>query len=214
MAELDLAGEHEFDRFGNRWQVNPGGPLYTFTGNNPANPQNNNRIDGLSYDASGNLLNDGVNTYTYDAESRITQVDGAENFVYDAEGRRVLNNIGSGEGGVLYDLDEHPCYLEISGGLNRGEIYAGGRHLATYSYNTTYFSHTDWLGTERARTTVTGSVSETCTSGPFGQQLTCTGTDTSPLHFTGKERDTESGNDYGLDTRCRRQSSGEGNSGV
>lgn len=36
----------------------------------------NNRILGATYDASGNLLNDGNHTYAYDAENRITQVDG------------------------------------------------------------------------------------------------------------------------------------------
>src|SRR5205807_4637251 len=36
---------------------------------------------------------------------------------------------------------------------------------------------------------------ETCTSLPFGDALTCSGSDPSPIHFTGKERDSESGND-------------------
>ena len=57
-----------YDRFGNRWQQNgPNSVLATFTGNNPGNPQNNNRMDGYSYDAAGNLLNDGTHSYTYDA---------------------------------------------------------------------------------------------------------------------------------------------------
>ncbi len=37
---------------------------------------------------------------------------------------------------------------------------------------------------------------ETCTSLPFGDGQTCTGTSVSPIHFTGKERDSESDNDY------------------
>ena len=40
-------------RFGNRWQQNgPNAFLATFTGNNPTIPQNNNRMDGYSYDAA------------------------------------------------------------------------------------------------------------------------------------------------------------------
>jgi RHS repeat-associated protein len=70
-----------------------------------------------------------------------------------------------------------------------------GRHLATQNgrgvLGTTYFIHSDWLGTERARTSLTGGTSETCTSLPFGDSLSCTGTDVSPLHFTGKTRDSE-----------------------
>jgi hypothetical protein len=57
-----------------------------------------------------------------------------------------------------------------------------------------YWDFTDWLGTERARA-ATGAVVETCTSLPWGDNQVCTGTDESPLHFTGKERDSESGLD-------------------
>ncbi len=72
-----------------------------------------------------------------------------------------------------------------------GEVYAGGHHLATYENNTTTFDHSDWLGTERYHTTVTGTFEESCQSLPFGDGFNCTGTETTPLHFTGKEHDFE-----------------------
>ena len=78
-----------------------------------------------------------------------------------------------------------------------GEVYAGGRHLATYGGGTsgmTYFIHADYLGTERARSNMIGPV-EACTSLPYGDALTCTGSDPSPMHFTVKQRDPESGLD-------------------
>ena len=83
---------------------------------------------------------------------------------------------------------------------NRIEVYAGDRHLATYSggaIGTTYFNHADWLGTERARTTVTGSLCETISSLPFGDGMSTSGScgDPTPMHFTGNERDSESGLD-------------------
>jgi hypothetical protein len=37
-------------------------------------------MDGYSYDASGNLLNDGSHGYFYDAENRIIQVDGSAGY--------------------------------------------------------------------------------------------------------------------------------------
>jgi RHS repeat-associated protein len=88
----------------------------------------------------------------------------------------------------------------------RAEIYAGSRHLATWSNNSTYFNHADWLGTERVRSfgsgTKTGQICETITSLPFGDGLStvpqnggCT-PDPSPNYFTGKERDSETGLDY------------------
>src|SRR5580658_1153322 len=78
-----------YDIYGNRWSQTATG-----TGGSATQPQlsftgNNNRIDGYSYDADGNLLSDGVNAYTYDAENRITSVNGETGYVYDAAGNRV-----------------------------------------------------------------------------------------------------------------------------
>jgi hypothetical protein len=58
-----------YDRYGNRWIDLGGGvqSLYFDTANN--------RISGWSYDASGNLLNDTVHSYAYDAEGKIKTVD-------------------------------------------------------------------------------------------------------------------------------------------
>jgi RHS repeat-associated protein len=198
------------DRFGNRWQQNgPNSFIATFTGNIPGNPQNNNRMDGYSYDAAGNLLNDGSHTYFYDAESRIIQVGGTLGtcstatacYVYDANGQRIRKTTGSTSVDYLYDLAGHEI-VEVSatGVWNRAEIYAGGRHLATYasgSGGTTYFNHADWLGTERMRTSMSAASCETITSLPFGDGQATSGScgDPSPMHFTGKERDSESGLD-------------------
>ena len=183
-----------YDRFGNRWQQNgPHSMQLSFSGSN-------NRMDGYSYDAAGNLLNDGSHSYTYDAENRITQVDGGStaSYVYGANGQRVQKTTSSGTVNYVYDLSGHQvAEINSSGGWNRGEVYAGSRHLATYNNSTTYFIHPDWLGTERARSSVSGGLCETITSLPFGDGQSTSGScsDASPMHFTGKERDTESGLD-------------------
>ena len=65
--------------------------------------------------------------------------------------------------------------------------------MATNMKATTYFTHADWLGTERARSNVADASYETCTGLPFGDSLTCSGGDPSPMHFTGKEHDNETG---------------------
>jgi RHS repeat-associated protein len=87
-----------------------------------------------------------------------------------------------------------------SGTWTRGEVYAEGKHLATYgngSSGTTYFVQADWLGTERTRLLPSGDLFETCTSLPFGDGLNCNGSaDPSPNHLTGKQRDNETQLDY------------------
>jgi hypothetical protein len=125
----------------------------------------NNRIVGSSYDAAGNLLNDGTHTYAYDAENRILSVDGNTSSAYDADGRRV----GKKAGGVFvaeYILDQngrHLAQFGVGGNLVRGEVYAQGQHVATYNGQGVYFTFPDHLGTERIRGNADGSALETCT---------------------------------------------------
>ncbi len=67
-----------------------------------------------------------------------------------------------------------------------------------YANGTTYFTHSDWLGTERLRSTVSGGVYSMWTSLPFGEGSSTP--NPGPTHFAGKERDAEtSGNGNGLD---------------
>jgi len=180
-----------YDRYGNRWQESPSSGTCN-SGSLSFNA--NNRIIGSNYDAAGNLLNDGLHTYTYDAENRILSVDGSTTYVYDADGRRV----GKKAGGVFvaeYILDKDGrqfAQLGVGGNLVRGEVYAGGQHVATYNGQGLFFTFPDHLGTERIRRNADGSALETCTNLPFGDGQQCSGTDVSALHFSGKERDSES----------------------
>ena len=68
--------------------------------------------------------------------------------------------------------------------------------LATYDSLGAHYALTDWLGTKRMQISSTGTVEESCVSLPFGDSLNCFGTDANTQHFTDKERDAESGNDY------------------
>ena len=186
----------------------------------------NNRItgtglmpNGLGYDAAGDVVNDGTNMYEYDAEGRQTGVLSLTTmeltgYVYDAEGRRIEKVQVQGwntpnpqsviQDEYLLGLNgEQVTVLDGSGIWQWSNVYAGGKQLATDDSAGTHFTLTDWLGTKRMQlseqvsgTTATVSVGEQCTSLPFGDGLNCTGSDVNQLHFTGKERDTESGNDY------------------
>jgi RHS repeat-associated protein len=192
-AATGQAYTYAYDRFGNRWQQN--GPHSS----QPGFDANNHMLPGLgvTYDAAGNTTNDGTTAYTYDAENHIvTAVNptfGTSSYVYDANGKRVeKTTTAGGTVDFLYDVAGHEiAQINSTSTWTRGEVYVGSRHLATLNNNTTYYSHADWLGTERARSTGAGALYESCTSLPFGDWLTCTGGDPSPMHFTGKEHDNE-----------------------
>jgi RHS repeat-associated protein len=96
-------------------------------------------------------------------------------------------------------------------------VWAGGKLTATYDYNYghggIHFELADPLGTKRVQANALGQIDEQCTSLPFGNDinnppnlagtsctfvanLLSTADDATEHHFTGKERDSESGNDY------------------
>jgi RHS repeat-associated protein len=96
-------------------------------------------------------------------------------------------------------LDE----LDGQGNPLHSNVYANGQLLATYLYSQSdwIYAFQDWLGTKRVTMDAARTATETCLSLPFGDALSCSGgVDPSEHHFTGKERDTEtgfaSGNDY------------------
>ncbi|HEV2464262.1 MAG TPA: RHS repeat-associated core domain-containing protein [Acidobacteriaceae bacterium] len=174
-----------------------------------------NRLSAYSYDAAGNVMNDGVNQYLYDAEDRVCAVKsdttGAmTGYIYDGAGDRVGKgtitsfscNLSSNgfvaTSGYVVGLSGEQL-TETNGGTGwvHTHVYANGKLLATYTSSDTLFELSDWLGTKRADVGVSGCET-TWQSLPFGDGLTSSGncSDSSELHFTGKERDAESGNDY------------------
>jgi len=101
------------------------------------------------------MTSDGNHTYTYDAENRIISVDGGNTakYSYDAEGNRIQKVSGSvinqyvfGTGGeVLHEVGG-------TGTFNVHYIYFGGQLAAQMKNSTTYFIHTDHLGSTRLMT--------------------------------------------------------------
>lgn len=196
-----------YDAWGNRTdQTNTGGNCTSFH-IAAATAKNQLPAPPYSYDAAGNLLGDGTYNYTYDAENRLKSASStgtAATYFYDAQGHRAEKDInGSPTLDYFYDRNGQP-FIWFGPSFYQ-ELHVAGRHLATYrnvpGQNATdeYFHHSDWLGTERARTDYQGNRCETVTNQPYGDNQivtsTCAEGDISLLHFTGKERDGESGLD-------------------
>jgi RHS repeat-associated protein len=204
------AYSYGYDRFGNRWsQTVTAGSGYnsslTFDANNHFY-ENPNGID-IAGDVDIADTGFGTNyTFNYFGDNNLDWVwNGSSHvayFHYDGLGRRTEKVSGSSIYYYYHDLAGHEvAVMDQNGNWIRGEVYAGGKHLATYvggTSGTTYFDHGDQVGTGRARTTATGGGAETCQSLPFGDGQSCSGSDISPLHFMDKERDPESNlDDFG-----------------
>jgi RHS repeat-associated protein len=120
----------------------------------------------------------------------------------------VPNNGFSQEAGyVVGPSGEQLTEVDGSGNWLHTNVYAGGKLIGTYdgsvSAPTLHFHIDDPLGTRRAQVSATGVLEATYQSLPFGDGLnpiayTTTADDPTENHFTGKERDSESGNDYFL----------------
>ena len=201
------------------------GASYTSTWTNILS---NNRVGGtnqapagLGYDAAGDVTNDGVNNYMYDAEGRICAVQNQSmpgmpmtGYIYNAEGERVakgsittmscdptLSGFKPSADYVLGLGGNHLTEMDSDGNGNmvwaHTNVYAAGNLIATYDSKGLHFHFSDWLGTRRAQTNYAGALELSCTSLPYGDNLLCAGPgqDATEHHFTGKERDAESGLD-------------------
>jgi RHS repeat-associated protein len=193
-----------YDRYGNRVSQTPLQTGYTF---DPTINAANNRIttSGYTYDAAGNMLNDTVHSYSYDAEGNVRWVDGGSTaqYVYDAFNRRIHVQTASATTEFTYDYAGRRVsswYSSANTG-NEGRVYWDGQMVAFRSYEgLTYFDHEDPLGTERIRTNYAGSTASTYQSLPWGDGYSSTvnnaGGDQDNLHFAGLERDAESGTEH------------------
>ena len=178
------------------------------------------------YDPAGNVTYDGKNQYLYDAEGRICAVASIPvpgvtvmtGYIYGADGTRVAKgriSIWSCDPSTSGFTATNDYILGLSseqvtelgtdpdsGGMEwqHTNVYAAGKLIATYDPDGLHFHLDDPLGTRRVQTDLAGAVEQTYASLPFGDcpdgdTLSCTGGATEH-HFTGKERDAESGNDY------------------
>ena len=192
------------------------------TNNNQMSATNTNTSQGSSgYDIAGNVTNDGRNAYLYDIEGRLCAVQSGGNggaatgYLYNADGQRVAKGALSSfacpssaasfsavqSQYLLGQSGEQVTELDGSGNWVHTNVWAGGRLIATYEGSDLYYAMTDWLGTKRAELGASSLCSATYASLPFGNdqtQVSGSCPDATEHHFTTKEHDSESGNDYFL----------------
>jgi RHS repeat-associated protein len=159
------ARKFDYDPYGNRtavWDAVSGGNLLQNTVISKVGEIKTNRIESVNatafnYDASGNVTNDGVRTYTYDAVNRIVSASepSSESYRYDAGNRRVK---------------------KVAGGVVTHYIWEGNQVIAKYEHGGssesatgTRYYHPDCLST-RVITDGAGNVKGTMDHLPFGEE--------------------------------------------
>ncbi|NYF78152.1 RHS repeat domain-containing protein [Granulicella arctica] len=197
---------YSYDRYGNRWsqavtQGSGPSPSVTFD-------STSNRIttSGFAYDAAGNMTNDGLHSYQYDAEGNLINVDNGSTaqYVYDAMNNRAREQTATTTFEYLFD----PAGKRISrwnvlanDAGDEGRIYWDGTPIAYRNVNgQTFFEHQDVLGTERMRTNYLGQNAEQDTSQPFGDGYSAdvlySSADQDNRHFALLDYDSTSNTDH------------------
>lgn len=158
----------------------------------------------FGYDAAGNMISNGTNTYTYDDENRITAAGGMF-YVYDGDGERVakcaVSTCAVGTEGTFYWKGEAGNTLvesDVAGNFNYEYIFFNGQRVARrdLSTNNVHYYFSDHLGSSAVVADDDGNVQNESDYSPYGEEMIITDT-LSPQNykFTGKERDSESGLD-------------------
>jgi RHS repeat-associated protein len=165
----------------------------------------NNRftVNGYGYDAAGNVLNDGITTgcgtygYTWNAEEQMTCAAGST-YTYDGDGIRV-EKTGGNATPTMYWGAGNLAESNTSGALTSEYIFANGKRIARRDIATgsVYYYFADMLGSTSVLATASGGLENESDYYPFGGESVVTQNLANQHYkFEGKERDSESGNDY------------------
>ena len=183
----DLA--YSYDAMGNRIKTVINGVNTAYT-TNDVNEYTSVGSVAYQYDADGNLLYDGTNTYTYNALNQLVSVvgpSGTTTYTYNALGQRVASTTN----GVTTE------YLIDPSGLGNvvGEYTGSGSLIANYAYGLgltsqvttggSFFYDFDILGSTAGLSGSSGSYVDEYHYLPFGGDFAFTQTRTNPFQFVG-----------------------------
>ena len=141
-----------------------------------------------TYDANGNVTNDFLNTYSWDANSRPVTIDSV-NVTYDALGRMVEQNKSGTYSEIVYDPLGNKLAFMSGQSLSKAYVPLPAGDVATYgSSGLSNYHHADWLANFRLASTPTRTVPYDTAYGPFGELYAQSGSYTAA--FTGQTQDT------------------------
>ncbi len=144
-------------------------------------------VNGVNYtwDANGNLLNDGVNTYTYNSANRLKTMTGPSavaNYGYNGLGDR-LQEIVNGQT-TTFAMDYNTGLTQVLNDGTNNYIYGNGR-IAQVNTSTDYFLG-DALGSVRQLTNNSGAVTYASAYDPYGVTAQTHGASQTAYGFTGE----------------------------
>jgi len=146
----------------------------------------------LTHDANGNLTGDGVWTYAYDTDNRLTSANRtglAATLAYDAVGRLRQTVIAGGTTNLTYDGVDLVAEYDGAGTLLRRYVHGPGVDEPLVWYEGSGTANKSWLyadhlGSIVATADSAGNGTATYTYGPYGEPNVTTG---SRFRYTGQQ---------------------------
>jgi RHS repeat-associated protein len=139
-----------------------------------------------TYDANGNVTNDFLHTYTWNADGRPLTID-TLGVTYDALGRMVEHNPSGGYYEIVYAPTGEKLASTYGQTLNWAFISLPGGATAIYtSSGLDHYRHPDWLGSVRLTTTPSRTVVGDVAYAPYGEAYAQSGS--TDLSFTGMDQ--------------------------
>ena len=168
----------------------------------------NNRRNGFSYDAAGNLTNDGGQTFTYDATGQqATASYLSMQQYYDGNGLRMKKTENGTATWYLRSSvlgGQVIAEMNASGAWTRGYVYAGSGLLAVQQQNSVNWMHEDPVTKSKRVTDASGTLVSTVELDPWGGDTNRSSNAAfQPKQFTSYERDAN-GSDEAMFRRYNR----------
>jgi RHS repeat-associated protein len=191
-----------YDVWGNMTEINGwGGSITNMSLSYTNNRMDRNPINGIQmqYDAAGNITNDGLQTYTYDATGQqVTASMTGLQQAYDG-GRLRVKKIENGVATYYFrsTMLGGKVIAEIngSGGWKRGYVYLGGTEVAV-SDGEVLWNHYDGITKSKRMTDGGGAVVSAIEVDPWGGETSrSVNSSKQPKRYTSYERDADGGDE-------------------
>jgi RHS repeat-associated protein len=175
--------------FGN---ISKSGSPYSFQ---PTYSASTNRMTSIgsftpTYDGVGDVTNDSLHTYTWDAYGRPATIDSVT-LTYDAFGKMVEQNRGGAYTQFVYSPTGQKMQIMNGQTSTKSLVALPGGGQAVFTASGQYYYHPDHLGSFRFGSTSTRTMYFDTAYAPFGETYASSGS-TDPA-FTSQRQDTVSG---------------------
>jgi RHS repeat-associated protein len=201
-AALNGALSYGLDAVGNRLSLTS--TLAAIAGQTNAFDAND-RLVADTYDANGNTLSSGGNTFGYEFEDRLTSYNGgAIGYVYDGDGNRVVRTAGGSTTRFLIDDLTPTGYAQVAEEVVAGFVvrqYTHGlmrvsqRQNVSGTWTTSYYGY-DGFGSTRQLLSAAGVVTDTYAYDGFGNVVAQSGTTPNQYLYRGEALDAGTGMYY------------------